>query len=291
MVTLPARNGRADATTLFDQQHAVFYEAAADRRTFTLLSRPDKVAWRTGLMRVVRELASNHVEGVGGLILHAAGLAVNGRALALAGPSAAGKTTLLIHALRIGQARYLANDRIRVAFAGDTVTFRGMPTVVTLRPDTRARLPDLAARLAASTYDYRFTLAEGGGPPQPWRDGRLGLTPAQFCDLLGAPRAAECPAAALVFPRITGVRGGVVLVRLTPHEVRARLVGALLAAGAGRRPTALFIPPGTPSLPDADVLTARCRRLAALLPGYECRLGLDAYADPGSVVPLLELCA
>jgi hypothetical protein len=283
------------ALTLHDAPAAVFYTRGDDGRWVRVLTRPGNLAARVAWMRVVRELAMAHALGRGALILHAAALAVGDRVLVLAGPTAAGKTTLLLHLLGTGRAAYLANDRVRVTLvgAGAALRARGMPTIVTLRPGTRALFPGLVARLAARPYHYRSGLAEAAGGPTPslapWPDGRLGVSPAHLADALDVDRVAEGEVAAVVFPTLTGAPGGLAVRELPAPETVARLERSLLGAGHWPRLATVFAPPGAGPPPDAAALRARCERLAASVRGFECRLGTEAYADGASAASVLAL--
>jgi hypothetical protein len=269
-------------------------------------------------MRAVRELAMGHA-GDRGLLLHAAAGAVAHRVVVLAGPTAAGKTTLLLHLLRSGVARYVAYDRVRVSLGEDPPRARGMPTIVTIRPRTRELFPDLAERLHQRAYQFRRGPREPVAGPcaakaatttvpivfvgvadllcrsrtplplRPWRDGRVGLSPAQLADALDVARVAEGAIAAVVFPAITGTEEGLSLHQLSPTEATDRLATSLLGSGPRQQRSELFHPPGARPAPDPETLRARCQRLALAVPCLECRLGEGAYADAGSATTLLAL--
>ena len=77
---------------------------------------------RVALMRVVREYAMLYATQAGWLILHAAAVCVGGDAFVIAGPKRAGKTTLLLHALRNEQGAYVSNDRVALGAEPSGVT-------------------------------------------------------------------------------------------------------------------------------------------------------------------------
>jgi hypothetical protein len=209
----------------------------------------------------------------------------------LVGPTASGKTTLLLHLLRSGRAEYLANDRVRVSFQGG-IQARGIPSIVALRPRTRELFPELTQRLAARGYQYRRALAEHPvlpAPLEPWPDERLGLSPAHLADAAGVARAAEGEVAAVAFPTITGEPGGLALRPLSPAEGARRLRENLLGAGHWCKRSSVFVLPGAPSVPTDAALAGRCTRLANAVPCVEARVGLDAYQDAASATPLLVL--
>jgi hypothetical protein len=154
-------------------------------------------------MRAVRELAMGHA-GDRGLLLHAAAGAVAHRVVVLAGPTAAGKTTLLLHLLRSGVARYVANNRVRVSLGEDPPRARGMPTIVTIRPRTRQKSRDgqsLDASGPEGGPSLELTRRRFGAPPsdyrvsdQVWRSGAMAPTPPTSAaggrqDMAGRPPA------------------------------------------------------------------------------------------------------
>jgi hypothetical protein len=274
---------------LRDPSCGVLFEARGG--AFTVLAPPGKLAARIGLMRVVRELALGHAARAKGLFLHAAALTVGDRAVLLAGPTASGKTTLLLHALRTGAARYLANDRVRVDLAGRRA--RGLPTVVTVRPWTRQVFSDLTGRLEAGGYQYRLGLAEHDpgqvAPLRPWRDGRLGLSPAHLVRALGVERAGDAEVAAVVFPVITDAASEPGPTPVSSEDAGWRLETCLLGAGHWQKQSDIFVLPGAGPAPGEAELRARCRTLASSVPCLEWRLGPSAYVDRASAETLLDL--
>jgi hypothetical protein len=256
-------------------EYEALYTVAGD--TAELLSPAGNGAIRTSLMRTVRELAMNHAYASGGLLLHAAAAARGNRAVLVAGESAAGKTTFLLRLLRQGAA-FVANDRVLVRCDGGAVRARGMPSVVTLRPGTLDLFPAVRADLLHRRFSQRLTMHEAQhapATPQPWSDGRYGLSPAQFCALLQvAPRAAAA-AAMLLLPRLSREPGPSRLVRLDPDAAAGRLPPALLGAGTWKKTSDLFAAGAAPS-PTPAALAELCRRVAAAVPCHECVISLDA---------------
>ncbi|HYD47869.1 MAG TPA: hypothetical protein VEB21_05950 [Terriglobales bacterium] len=297
VVRLPRWHDAGRATAVFDRDYRCFYTVLPQRRQVRIVTVADNASIRTPLMRVVRELAMNHCHSRGGLFLHASAVAVGERGLVVTGRKAAGKTTLLMYLLGAAQAEYLANDRVLVSLAAAEVACRGLPSVVTIRPRTLELFPEIAGRLAGSGFRQQRTIAEAEReqlPPQPWSDGRYGLTPAQLCALVEAQPAKAAQLRAVVFPAVTERPGGVALRRLEREEAAARLVPSLLGAGSWKKTSDLF---GEPSLNAGgdqgrsaeQRLIAMCRELARRVACFECQLGLQAYDNDRGRQALLAL--
>jgi len=280
-VRLPVWNGHADGMTLFDAQFKVFYEIPDDRRSVHLLTATGNTAVRTALMRVVRERAMSEVLRSGRLMLHASSVEIDGLGLVIAGPKSAGKTTLSTALLRSKRARFVSNDRVTIALDEIPIRFRCMPSVVTVRPRTLELFPDLGRRLKSSATHPRMSRCETAASPRSgplqWSDGRYGLSPAQWCDLLDTEPVPDAQLSALLFPRVTEEAGSVKMVRLQQEEAARRLPETLLGAGTWRKRVELFAPPGQDTLPPESALIERALRLAREIPCFECRLGLQAY--------------
>ena len=216
---------------VFDESTQVFY--IVDGHHTIVLSAVDRPAVRIALMRVIRELASNHAVDRGALLLHAAAFAINGRAVIVAGPKRAGKTTLLLQALETGQATYLGNDRVVISPSTNGPTARGMPTIVSIRASSLPLLPALTERLTRHCYHFRSTLAEVHAVEQNAKPAavdpvsRQTLTPAQLCELTTSRAVAWAPASLLLFPQFDGARE---LPRLTEigHDEATGLLNASL---------------------------------------------------------------
>lgn len=84
--------------------------------------------------------------GRGYLLLHAAGVSRGGRAVALAGPAGAGKSTASLHLVEAGF-RFLSNDRVLARVAAQEVDARGYPKLPRVNPGTLLHHPRLACLL------------------------------------------------------------------------------------------------------------------------------------------------
>jgi hypothetical protein len=291
-IHLPSWSGPSGTHTVVDEESRAAYEVDRRQRSVRLIAAPRQRAVRKALMRVVRELAMDHVQRRGDLLLHAAALTVGGRGVVIAGPKDAGKTTLLIQLLRHGAARYVSNDRVVVSLADTHPRVRGMPTIISIRAGTLQLFPELCRRLTASTFHYRLTLDEAArgecGPARAWGDGRFGVSPAQFCALLGVEPLASARVSALVFPRIAPDERAMTVRKLSVSEAAERLgqsvFGANPIAGAERL---LAVSDDAPAAEPA-VRAAGIARLAAAVPAFECRLGPDAYGSARDAATIAE---
>jgi hypothetical protein len=264
---LPCRDGAGGSRVLHDaEERVVQVVAGAD---VTVVAEEDHRKARTTLLRVVRELATAHALRRGMLPLHASAVEAGGRVVAFAGPRRSGKSTLLLHALLAGGARFVSNDRLHVDPRSGRA--RAMPTIVALREEALARFPALAGRLRERGYDRRWSLAEtvrgeGRWPPS--------LAPAQLCAAAGADAAPGGPLAAVAFPAVS-TEPGFDVRPLAPHEAAERLASSLIGADG---PAEAYAGPGpVPPLPVADACAALAGRVRCLA----VRLGEGAYEPPG----------
>jgi hypothetical protein len=282
LVRLPLWGASPSGLAMRDPLLRVFYVLDLVHRDVEVLSMPANRAARTALMRVVREFAMTHSWKTGGLVLHAASVAVDEQAVILAGPRNAGKTSLLTYLLGYGAASFIANDRTVVLAAAPWPTVRGMPTIVNLRPSMLGLFPELGALVRRTGYHHSLSVAEtldgGRARPLPSAEG-AGLTPGQYCHAVGVGARSHAVARALVFPRVTGEVGGIRLAPLTPDVAASRLAGALVAGGQPEQMSAVFdVAPDRPRPSRAEVERA-CLALAATVRSFECLLGLDAYRE------------
>lgn len=84
-----------------------------------------------------------HLVKRGALLFHAAGVAVGGAGLALAGFSGMGKSTLALHVMQLG-ADFVSNDRLMVERAGGRLTMHGVAKMPRVNPGTVLHNPSLA---------------------------------------------------------------------------------------------------------------------------------------------------
>jgi hypothetical protein len=242
-------------------------------------------------MRVIRELATGHAQR-DGLFLHASCFSVTGKGVIIAGPKRAGKTTLLLHALRHRLARYLANDRVCVDIDSTGPVLGGMPAIVTLRPQTLAFFPHFEQDLLAARFHFRRTLREAAAatdsPPGPESNGKYAITPAQLCALTDRAPVARARAEVLLFPKITQRPGHIKLQSIGPQEAKRRLSTSLLGLNHLQARSAVFTTNPSGQKHDPAVIESLCHQLAAAVRSYECELGMDAYAEGSSAEGLVE---
>jgi hypothetical protein len=270
-----------DARIVHDPTFDAFYVVSRRGPRIRVVTPIASLSARNALMRVVRELALNHVRRGAALIVHASALVVGTRAALVIGPKGAGKTTLLTHLLRHGSARFLTNDRAVVSPNLAAPIVRGMPTIVKVLRQTMTWFPDLERHFLDSPYHHRSTLAEAIQRGRPGssvsRHGYWSLSPAQFCDLLGVGAASHADLAALVFPRISSNPGRVTVDRLAATQAAADLQAGLFVRGSS--PATLDFTTAEVEAADRPDLDGLCRRLAARIPSFACELGSAAYRD------------
>ncbi len=281
VVRLPLWTAGPSTRVLRDDPLRVFYILDPARTEVCVLSPRHNRKARMALMRVVREFAMTHSWKSGGLLVHGAALAVDGKAVVLAGPKKAGKTSLLTHLLRSRAATFVANDRTLVTLTGHGPAVRGMPTIVTLRPRMLKIFPGLRATLERRGYHHSLTLDEARGgesPPAPRPpDAGVGLTASQFCEVLGAGLSPQAGAAALVLPRVTGEPGSIRLEPLSADIAAVRLADSLVGGRRSGSTSSVFdVAPGR-SPTDPTALERLCRDFTSRVRCFQCDLGRDAY--------------
>jgi hypothetical protein len=291
-IRLPRWNSSSSADVLFDERFDTFYLVEARARRITLLSRVDGGDARLALMRVVRELAMNHTQRNGGVIVHAAAFTVGSRGVIVAGPKGAGKTTLLMYALQSTPSEYVSNDRLLLSLDDRGPRIRGIPTIVTIRQSTLRFFPTVLERLQERGYTVRLTRREARKRRPSDRavghDGPRSLSPGQLCALLEAPSTAGAPVTAVAFPQLSDRAGPLRLTRIPKKRAAKRLFDSLFGVRKLRTTSPLFSDaPDQPPF-DRDRLEGACAALTSTVPCYECELGPDAYTDPRSPKVLLD---
>ena len=263
-------------------------------RQVDVIAEPGSPTFRAAVMRVVREIAAASALASGErLQLHAAALEHAGRALLIAGPKGAGKTTLLGYLAGEAGARILANDRTFAALVAGGFEVRGVPTMVSVRPQTLGFLPRLARGVPDVERPGHLTLeesdaalAERGELRKP---RRIRLSPAQLARQLGAPLAASAALAAIAFPEAAADPDALALERLSPAESARRLPGALFGVDSGKAGSTAFehlVGASRPAGADRRGLEA----LAARVPCFSLRIGSARYADPSAARSILATC-
>lgn len=259
----------------------VFVGVGRDARRVEVVAAKPGPALRLATMRVVRELATSALLRAGHLPLHAAAFAVGGDGVAVAGARFAGKTTSLVQALE-GGATFLANDRVFVA-PRPSPRVSGMATIVMLRQGTLDRFPNLARRFDAARHDRARTLRECAPGvrrpvPRPGAGRDLpGISPAQLLWLTGAKARGVAPLRAILLPALDPRAPGLALRRLPVVAAARRLASAGLKPGPDLRVSELLAAPGPRRVRSGREEAALCRALAAAVPAYACRLGLEAH--------------
>jgi hypothetical protein len=243
-----------------------------DGSDIEIVAEPECPSIRMMLMRVVRELATNHLLARGALLLHAAAFVLDENGVLILGPSGAGKTTLLLAALGKG-ATYVANDRVFVR--GDTAV-RGVPTIVSLRAGTAAYFPRFAARLASSGFKHRKTIAECAPPRFPAPDKARLLTPHQLTRLLEVNSAATTRLAALMFPSITPAARGMRIEALSAEAAADRLSKMPFAPHALKKAAEVFSLERRSHEPN---FAEQCRCLTSVVPAFEVVMGEGAHQE------------
>jgi len=282
----------------YDGENELLY--LLQRHLIVLLTRHYPRKLRTCLMRTVRELAMGVVQRNGGRYLHAAAFALGGQAAIILGPKGAGKTSLLTYILKNTlentQAKFLANDRLMCRQQDSTAYVRGMPTFISIRQGIFDLFPGLEESLKTQRFSARSTLGEcrkpGAPDPKTWSDGRRGLSPTQYCSLMDCDAVKAATGAVMIFPSQTREKGGLSLQKLHPDRVEDLLRGCLFEKIRPDRLSEVLsiFPPG----PNSDCMVSDdelCRGLTERVPGYECLLGNDAYADTAGADKLVGLLA
>jgi hypothetical protein len=124
--------------------------------------------------QLVTHLTSLALEsGRDGLLIHAAGLVRNGRAVVVVGPSGAGKSTFTLTALGTGRWDYLTDETVRFDLTTGSVTGFGKP--IGLKPQGQPRfghLDPVAAGLPDEYVGSQWLISPVAAGAQPAREAR-----------------------------------------------------------------------------------------------------------------------
>ena len=272
---------------LFDARQRAAYRLDEARACVDCLTPTDSPQRRKAFLRIVREFAVARCWSRRRVLVHAAACAVEGRAMLIAGPKQAGKTTLLLHCLRVPGAEILTNDRALLDLEGDALRASGIPTYVSIRPGTLQLIPALEAVLRERNYDSRLALGEAPhGEPRPFQPNQnVYLTPAQLAGATARPLRDAAELGAILFPRKTAGHG-IELIPMTGRSAAERLGESLFGGPSRGRASAAVLPDGEPLSEPA--IAAICREVVDRAPCFECQVGAGSFASPETASALLE---
>ncbi|MGH7789796.1 MAG: hypothetical protein ACRERC_23210 [Candidatus Binatia bacterium] len=286
VLSLPAWTS-GDGVEVCDAERSCFLRLSPGR--VELCADPRTRRWRFTLLWIVQEIAATRLRQ-NQIDLHAAAVERAGRALLIAGPKNAGKTTLSLHLMRGHGCDSIANDRSFVV-GGARARVTGMPTAVKIRAQTLAQFPALQRGLPPVARPYLYTLAElETAAPSAERPEAVdfALTPNQLAQRLGAGTCAAAALGAIVFPQICAEEAAWAVEPLAADDVVAGIHANLYGAASGARPATLFERfGGGIHRPSHEVVTT----IAAGVEGYRVRLGRAAYDDGSLGERLLRLLA
>ena len=266
-IRLPAEP-TASGVRLFERDAGITFDVAGGSCDVAVHYSGSVLDGRVRFMRVIREYFHNHAVQGGRLVLHAAAVVHNGRALAIAGRKGAGKTSLMMHLLERSDSAFLANDRVLVN-VGLLSHARGVPTIVSVREGTLRLASPQVASCIQEAGDYRehaWERAERQAATPVTADGAVRLSGRQLCNALQRPMAEAAPLSAIIFvdgdePMSAPLR------RLEPASARFGFAESLIGARSGAYRSEVFVPQ-TGSIPDRRALDARCAELALSVPCY-----------------------
>ena len=274
---------------LADAKYGTLY--ALDATEASVIAAPESSLFRGGVMRVVREtLTTRALLSANRIQLHAAACQLDGRVVLIMGPKGAGKTTLLGYLAAATGARILTNDRAVAERVDGGFLVRGVPTIVSIRPEARALIPRLYRGMTLERPAH-LTLAELDAAT---RSGdrtevtvRLRLSPRQLARQLGVELGADGPLAAVLFPRSSDARDDLEIERLRDDVAMRELRAGCFGASAGKAGATVFerlLPARRPAQADADLVEA----IAAQVPCFAVRLGAGRFAAPHAASALLR---
>ncbi len=287
VLSLPAwRSG--DTIDVVDANRACFLRLGRGR--VDLIVDPSSRRWRFTLLWIVQEIAAtrlrqSHVD------MHAASVfdAGAGRAMAIAGPKGAGKTTLSFYLIGPRGWDWIANDRTFIGGQSPVFAVAGMPTAVRIRPPTLAQYPELRRGLPAVARPYLYTIAElenAEPSEEPVDSVDFILTPNQIAPRLRARTHAEARLGAIVFPQVCPDEATWSVEPIAANDVVAAVHDNLYGVATGERPATFFETLGGGSHGVSHALAAA---IGAGVAGYRVRLGRQAYANGGLSEHLRQL--
>lgn len=269
-----------DTRVAFDARRDTFFETGPGFGVRIIANNRDRS--RVNWMRVIREFAMNACMRRGDVFLHAACFTSEDRAIVISGVKNAGKTTTLTWCLELLEAAgFMSDDRVRMRALASGYEARAMPTIMTFRAPSLALLPKFAVRLRQVQDTQRLSSSElAAGRVQAHinslSDGRVGLAPQRYAQLLGRESTPSAPVAAIVFPEVVDDSGGLDVCALKPAAAGERLQHALFGVSNLQRRSDLFDYLAAGEEPSPDETRARAQRIVEHVPSYAWRLGSSA---------------
>lgn len=285
VLAMPASQS-AEEVTISDAERSCFLRLR--RGQVELVADPETRRWRFTLLWIIQEIAATRLRQTH-VDLHAASVEYQGRALVIAGPKNAGKTTLSFYLMESRGWGSIANDRSFIGGEAPPFVAAGMPTAVKIRPPTLTQFPQLCSGLPPVARPYLYSRAElATAVPSEELVGSadFALTPNQIASRLGAEMLAEAPCGAIVFPEICAEEAAWGIEPLAPDEVATRMRANLYGAATGERPSTFFEELGGGR---RDAPQALIDAIAGGVAGYRVRLGRNAYADSALSQRLAQL--
>jgi hypothetical protein len=275
-------------TVLADAKYGALY--ALDGASADVCAAPDAPLFRGGVMRVVREvLTTRALVSSERVQLHAAACDVDGRVVAIAGSKGAGKTTLLAYLAAATGARVVTNDRAVAERVDDHIVLRGVPTMVSVRPESRSLVPRLYRGITHERPAH-LTAAEletSRDRPRAPVTTRIRLSPPQLARQLGVSLVAGGPLAAILFPEPADRPDADTLERLAPEEALRRLRTSRFGAWSDTADATVFerlLPVRRAADADAAMIAA----IAARVPCHAVRLGLRQFEESRAAESILR---
>jgi hypothetical protein len=269
-------DGGEGGEVVFDDTRDAFYRRqVAEVGVVEIIAGQDTAQTRLALMRAVREYAMSYASRAGWLIVHAAAVCLGDDAFVIAGPKRAGKTTLLLHALCNERGSYVSNDRVAVQSAASGPIVRGIPAIVSIRPDSTTWFTGLDRKLSGVRFDVASPVAARDVQREPARDTAWKISPWQLCEIAGAKSTAAARISGFLFPQVDASRSEVAFEELASDAACRALHAALFRSC----PTnGMFGLRGADPQSDVEsAAVAHIGRVTAAVPSFACRLGTAAY--------------
>ncbi|WP_017446167.1 HprK-related kinase B [Gayadomonas joobiniege] len=159
----PGKTGRKDAFVECEQGRVILKVRTGMQ---FLQSQQHKIAWgavANNLNQVINFINNqymNHLQAEDWLISHASACLLNQQALAFAGYSGGGKSTIMLHLMNQYGAKFISNDRLFISPGQSAVKVAGIPKLPRVNPGTLMNNPALSKMLDTEQLNKYAELAE-----------------------------------------------------------------------------------------------------------------------------------